>query len=275
MSAPADRLTVEGYLDAQRNALVEGDDRCRRPTIHKLPAYDPVRFDAWCGYDPSTDAYFGRVWDDRGWVFREQTTDLQSLLRSLRQYAHIPPAAVEVLRAERVFRDNLPFAGKEVDWSDHVRLRVDDVLDGISRDRLPDLDREALDHHVAALRAAEGHGIRIIGTFDHDARMRTLGDDGREYLVEAKRFPLVAQFDADGRLVDAAIVFDVAGDGKTRYLAQYIDAAQVQTLSQAGKLHLEPGVELSPATLGRTQDLAPEPDDELSQRQVHSQGLRR
>ena len=208
-------------------------------------------------------------------MFREQTTDLQALLRSLRQHAHIPPAAVEVLRAERVCRDNLPFAGKEVDWSDHVRLRVDDVLDGISRDRLPDLDREALEHHIAALRAAEGHGIRIIGTFDHDARMRTLGDDGREYLVEAKRFPLVAQFDADGRLVDAAIVFDVAGAGKTRYLAQYVDAAQVQTLSQAGKLHLEPGVELSPATLGRTQDLATEPDDELSQLRVHSQGLRR
>jgi hypothetical protein len=105
--------------------------------------------------------------------------------------------------------------------------------------------------------------------------MRTLGDDGREYVVEAKRFPLVAQFDADGRLIDAAIIFDVGGDSKTRYLTQYIDAANIQTLSQAGKLHLEPGVELSPATLGRTQDLTSEPDDELSQRRVQSRGLRR
>ncbi len=208
-------------------------------------------------------------------MFREQTTDLQALLRGLRQYAHIPPAAVEVLRAERVCRDNLPLSGKEVDWTDHARLRVGHVLDGISLDRLPELDREALERHITALRAIEGHGMRIIGTFDHDARMRTLGDDGREYVVEAKRFPLLAQFNTDGRLVDAAIVFDVAGDGKTRYLAQYIDAAHIQTLSQAGKLHLEPGFELSPATLGRTQDLTPEPDDELSQRRAQSQGLRR
>ncbi len=251
------------------------DDRWRRPTLHNLPAYDSARLDAWCGYDPATDEYFGCVRDDRGWVHREQTTDLRSLVRGLERYAHVPPAAVEVLRAERVCRADLPLAGKEVDWRDRVRMRVDDVLDGISLDRLPELDREALEHHVAALRVAEGHGIRIIGTFDHDARMRTLGDDGREYVVEAKHFPLVAQFDADGRLVDAAIVFDVAGDGKTRYLAQYVDAAQIQTLSQAGKLHLEPGVELSPATLGRAQDLTPERDDELSRRRVHSQGLRR
>ena len=275
MSVHADLFAVERNLDAQRNALGDGDDRCRRPTIHKLPAYDPARLEAWCGYDPGTGEFFGRVRDGRGWVYRERTNDLLALVRGLRQYAHIPPAAVEVLRAERVCRDDLPLPGKEVDWTDHVRLRVDHVLDGISLDQLPELDREALERHITSLRAIEGHGIRIIGTLDHDTRMRTLGDDGREYVVEAKRFPLLAQFNADGRLVDAAIVFDVDGDGKTRYLAQYIDAAQIQTLSQAGKLHLEPGVELSPAALGRTQDLTPEPDDELSQRRVQSQGLRR
>jgi hypothetical protein len=113
-------LQVALALDAQRNALIEGDDRWRRPTIHKLPAYDPARLEAWCGYDPGTDEYFGRVQDDRGWVYREQTTDLRALVHGLRQYAHIPPAAVEVLRAERVCRDNLPLAGKEVDWSDCV-----------------------------------------------------------------------------------------------------------------------------------------------------------
>ncbi len=251
------------------------DDRWGRPTIHKLPAYDSTRLEAWCGYDPGTDEYFGRVQDDRGWLCREQTTDLRALVSDLQQYAHVSPAAVEVLRAERVCRNNLPLAGKEVDWRDRVRLRVDDVLEGIALARLPELDREALERQVTTLRAEEGHGIRIIGTFDHDARMRTLGDDGREYVVDAKRFPLVGQFDVDGRLIDAAIIFDVAGDGKTRYLARYIDAAQIQTLSQAGKLHLEPGVELSPATLGRAQDLTREPDDELSQRCVQSQGLRR
>ncbi len=250
------------------------DDRWGRPTIHKLPAYAPARLEAWCGYDPGTDEYFARVQDDRGWLCREQTTDLRALVRDLQKYAHVSPTAVEVLRAERACRDNLPLAGKQVDWRDRVRLRVDEVLEGIVLARLPELDREALERQVTALRAAEGHGIRIIGTFDHDARMRTLGDDGREYSVEAKRFPLIAQFDVDGRPIDAVVIFDVAGDGKTRYLAQYIDAAQIQTLSQAGKLHLEPGVELSPAALGRTQDLTPEPS-ELSQRFVQSQGLRR
>jgi hypothetical protein len=112
---------------------------------------------------------------------------------------------------------------------------------------------------VRPLRAAEGHGIRIIGTFEHDIRVRTLGDDGLDYVIEAKRFPLVAYFDAQGGLVDAAIMFDVsADDGKKkmlRYVAQYLDVAGLQRLSQAGKLHVDPGFELLLATLGRTQDL--------------------
>jgi hypothetical protein len=98
---------------------------------------------------------------------------------------------------------------------------------------------------------------RVIGEFVQEAGIATFrAEDGRAYDIVPKRYPLVAEIDRDGQLQKAAIMLDATDrdTGELKYLAQLIGADEIQSLAQAGKLQLEPGVEISQLTRGRGHD---------------------
>ncbi len=165
-------------------------------------------------------------------------------------------------------------------------------------------DERIIDVHIKRLRTALGehatlvetrHGLgyklmqpqseqrneaRVIGEFVQVAGIATLrAEDGRTYDIVPKRYPLVAEIDRNGQLQKAAIMLDATDrdTGELKYLAQFIGADEILSLTQAGRLRLEPGIEISPLTRGRGHEsrLEAEPlQDAPEQRRSASRRLR-
>ncbi len=117
--------------------------------------------------------------------------------------------------------------------------------------------RHGLGYKLMRPQSEQRHEARIIGKFVQEASIATLlADDGRAYDIVPKRYPLVAEIDRDGQLQQAAIMLDATNrdTGELKYLAQYIRPDEIQRLAQAGKLQLEPGVEISSLTRGHSHD---------------------
>ena len=153
--------------------------------------------------------------------------------------------------------------------------------------------RKALGEHAALVETIHGsgyklmrpqseqcHEARVIGEFVQTAGIATLrAEDGRAYDIVPKRYPLVAEIDKDGELRKAAIMLDATDrdTGEQKYLAQFIGAGEIQSLAQAGKLQLEPGIETLLLTQGRAHDSRPEAEplqDAPEQRRSASRRLR-
>ncbi len=153
--------------------------------------------------------------------------------------------------------------------------------------------RKALGEHAALVGTSPGlgyklmrpqseqrHEARVIGEFVQETGIATLrAEDGRAYDVVPNRYPLVAEIDRDGQLQKAAIMLDATDrdTGKQKYLAQFIGSGEIQSLAQAGKLQLEPGIETLLLTRGRGHDsrLEAEPlQDPPEQRRSASRRLR-
>jgi hypothetical protein len=153
--------------------------------------------------------------------------------------------------------------------------------------------RKALGEHAALVETSPGlgyklmrpqseqrHEARVIGEFVQETGIATLrAEDGRAYDVVPKRYPLVAEIDRDGQLQKAAIMLDATDrdTGKQKYLAQFIGSGEIQSLAQAGKLQLEPGIETLLLARGRGHDsrIEAEPlQDAPDQRRSASRRLR-
>ena len=140
--------------------------------------------------------------------------------------------------------------------------------------------RHGLGYKLMRPQSEQRHEAKIIGEFVQEAGIATLlADDGRAYDIVPKRYPLVAEIDRDGQLQRAAIMLDATDrdTGELKYLAQFIGADEMESLTQAGRLQLEPGFEASSLTRGRGHDsrLEAEPlQDAPEQRRSASRRLR-
>ncbi len=99
------------------------------------------------------------------------------------------------------------------------------------------------------------------------------GKDGQTYMIEAGDHPILAQVRSDGKITRAAIIFNVAdADGRPKALARFIRPTEIDALSRAGGVKLEPGVDLGLAPK-RTQTATTA--DDAEKKQHVSRGLHR